>query len=93
MNSCFSNPKIPSLIALFNIAQEKGIEKIAVYDSFRASFDVDITKDLIMAYEYLKIFNLTETETYKFLKNNLKFSLHKIKESNNRNLSIAEKKD
>lgn len=91
LNSCFSIPKIPSLIALFNTIKEKRIEKFAIYDSFRASFDVDITKDLILAYEYLKIFNLKEKETYKFLKKNLKLALQKNQENNNRDFIITEK--
>ncbi|MFX1275004.1 MAG: hypothetical protein ACFFBP_19510 [Promethearchaeota archaeon] len=92
LDSYFSHPKVPSLIALFNAANEKGIEKIAIYDSFRASFDVDIMKDLMLAYEYLKIFNLEETETYKFLKKNLKLSIHKTMENNNREFAITDKK-
>jgi len=90
LNSCFSNPSIPSLFALFKNAKEKKIEKIAIYDSFRASFDVDITRDLILAYEYLKIFNLKERETYKFLRKNLKLILRK-NSNNNREFTICNK--
>ena len=91
MNPCFSNPSIPSIFALFKNAKEKKIEKMAIYDSFRASFDVDITRDLILAYEYLKILNLKEKETYKFLKKNLKLTLRKNCNNNNREFTICEK--
>ena len=91
LNPCFSNPKIPSLVALFNNAKQNGVEKIAIYDSLRASFDVDIQEDLIMAYDYLQIFKLTHTETYKFLKNNLKLSLQKSSMNNNRKFKIIER--
>lgn len=79
----FSEPDIPSLIALLNKAYEKKL-KIAIYDSFRAGFDIDIKQDLALALEYLKILNLTNTETYKFLKENLKLSLRKKSLKNNR---------
>lgn len=81
---CFSDPELPSLSMLLNDAREKGIEEIAVYDSFRAGFDIDISEDLLLAYEYLKIFNLTTTNTYKFLKDNLNSSLRKKDATNNR---------
>ena len=81
---CFSDPEIPSLTMLLNSAREKGIEEIAIYDSFRAGFDIDIQADLLLAFEYLKIFNLTHTYTYKFLSQNLKSSLRKKDASNNR---------
>ena len=88
ISSCFSSPDDPSLIALFQKARESGIKDISIYDSFRASFDVDIQEDLILGYEYLKIFNLTHTKTFKFLKNNLKFSLQKANMNNNREFRI-----
>ena len=91
LNSCFSNPSTPSIFALFKNAKEKKIEKIAIYDSFRASFDVDITRDLILAYEYLKMFNLKEKETYKFLKKNLRLTLRKNGNNDNREFTICEK--
>ena len=81
---CFSDPQIPSLSMLLNSARERGIEDIAVYDSFRAGFDIDIPEDLLLAYEYLKIFNLKQTNTYKFLSHNLKSSLRKENATNNR---------
>ena len=81
---CFSDPHVPSLSLLLNNAREKGIEEIAIYDSFRAGFDIDIPEDLLLAYEYLKIFNLTHSYTYKFLKMNLKSSLQKEDATNNR---------
>ncbi|MHA2391231.1 MAG: hypothetical protein ACXAEX_04620, partial [Promethearchaeota archaeon] len=66
--SSFSDPDIPSLVALLNNASDRGIKKVVIYDSFRAGFDIDIKQDLVVAYEYLKIFNLTHTEVFKFLK-------------------------
>ena len=89
--SYFSDPEIPSFVALLNNAKKKGLKKIAIYDSFRAGFDIDIKQDLILAYEYLKIFNLTHTETFLFLKNNLTLTLQKINENNNREFKIGEK--
>ena len=65
--------------------------KITFYDSFRAGFDIDIKEDLVLAYEYLKIFNLRNTETYNFLKKNLKLSLLKINTYNNRDFKLIEK--
>ena len=67
------------------------IKKIAIYDSFRASFDIDVIQDLILAFEYLKIFQLTHTEVFKFLKNNLKFSIKKKIASNNRTFKIVKR--
>ena len=75
--SYFSDPDTPSLVALFNNASKNGIEKIAIYDSFRAGFDIDLKQDLVLAYAYLKIFKLTHTETFKFLKKNLKLTIKK----------------
>jgi 2-phospho-L-lactate guanylyltransferase (CobY/MobA/RfbA family) len=85
----FSDPSQTSLVALINHAREKRL-KVAVYDSFRAGFDIDIKQDLILAYEYLKIFDLKETETFKFLKKNLTIKLRKDA-VNNRKLEIKEK--
>ncbi|MFX1497118.1 MAG: hypothetical protein ACFFBH_06305 [Promethearchaeota archaeon] len=87
----FSEPDIPSLIALLNKAYEKKL-KIAIYDSFRAGFDIDIKQDLALALEYLKILNLTTTETYKFLKENLKLSLRKKSLKNNRVFELRDYK-
>ena len=89
--TCFSDPEIPSFVALLNNAKEKEIEKIAIYDSFRAGFDIDLKQDLVLSYEYLKIFNLTNTKTFHFLKNNLKLTLQKINGNNNREFKIIEK--
>jgi 2-phospho-L-lactate guanylyltransferase (CobY/MobA/RfbA family) len=89
--SYFSDPNIPSLVALLKKAQAKGIEKVIIYDSFRAGFDVDIKQDLVLAYEYLKIFNLKTTELFKFLKNNLRISLKKLNANNNRTFNLIEK--
>lgn len=89
---CFSDPNIPSLIAFFRNAQKKNLRKIAVYDSFRAGFDVDLKEDCLLAYEYLKILNLTHTKAYKFLEKNLSISLEKTDVNNNRNYKIIEKK-
>ncbi|GAI68305.1 unnamed protein product, partial [marine sediment metagenome] len=72
---------------LLKDAQERNL-KITIYDSFKSSFDIDIKQDLVLAYEYFKIFNLVETETYKFLKNNLKLTLQKRNKRNNRDFKI-----
>lgn len=90
-SSCFSDPKKTSLISLFNEAKKKGL-KITFYDSFRAGFDVDVKQDLVLVYKYLKIFNLIYSETYKFLKSNLKLTLQKKNAENNRDFRIMEKK-
>ena len=68
-----------------------GLSKIAIYDSFRAGFDIDIKQDLVLAYEYLKLFNLTHTRTYKLLEK-FKFSLQKANSKDNRKFFIIEKK-
>jgi len=81
------NKEQPSLISLIEKTRQKGIEKVAIYDSFRAGFDIDIKIDLLLGYEYLKILNLTKRNTYKFLKNNLSLEL-KCMGSNNRNLKM-----
>jgi 2-phospho-L-lactate guanylyltransferase (CobY/MobA/RfbA family) len=91
--SFFSDPHVPSFVALLKYAREKKVEKVAIYDSFRAGFDIDIKQDLIFAFEYLKIFNLTHTETYKFLKNNLKLSLQKLDVNNNRKFKILDRRE
>jgi len=89
-SDCFSDPNSPSFISLLNQAKKLNIKKIAIYDSLRASFDVDIKNDLLLAQEYLKIFNLTHTETFKFLKENLKITLKKIDVDNNRKFEFTE---
>jgi len=91
ISSFFSDPNIPSLLALLTNASKKGIEKIAIYDSFRAGFDVDIIQDLVLAYNYLKIFNLINTEVFKFLKVNLRLSFKKVDANNNRNFRIIKR--
>ncbi|MFW9773830.1 MAG: hypothetical protein ACFFE4_21460 [Candidatus Thorarchaeota archaeon] len=91
--SSFSDPNTPSLVALLNNASNIGLKKIVIYDSFRAGYDIDIKQDLVVAYEYLKIFNLTHTEVFKFLKNNLKFTLKKKDINNNRTFEILDKMD
>jgi len=83
----FSDPNVPSFVALLKDAQERNL-KFLIYDSFRAGFDIDIKQDLILAHEYFKIFNLVETEMYKFLKNNLKLTLQKRNKRNNRDFKI-----
>ncbi|MFX0082196.1 MAG: hypothetical protein ACFE94_10635 [Candidatus Hodarchaeota archaeon] len=90
--SFFSDPNTPSLVALLKNANSKGIEKLVIYDSFRAGFDIDVKQDLVLAYEYLKIFNLKNREVFKFLKNNLKLSLKKRNAFDNRTFDIIEKK-
>ena len=87
----FSDPNIPSFVALLKDAQERNL-KISVYDSFRAGFDIDIKQDLLLGFEYLKLFNLNDTETFKFLKNNLKLALQKKNLKNNRDFKISKKK-
>ncbi len=84
----FSDPNVPSFVALLKDAQERNL-KITIYDSFKSSFDIDIKQDLVLAYEYFKIFNLVETETYKFLNNNLKLTLQKRNKRNNRDFKIV----
>jgi len=91
LSTSFSDPSKPSLVALLNEASEKGLST-AIYDSFRAGFDIDIKQDLVLAYEYLKIFNLTNTETHQFLKDNLKFSLYKKNLKDNRALELRKDK-
>jgi len=59
---------------------------------FRAGFDIDIKQDLLLGFEYLKIFNLTASETFKFLKNNLKLVLQKRSVKNNREFKISKVK-
>jgi len=92
ISSHFSDPITPSLIALLNNAEKRGIDKIAIYDSFRAGFDVDIKQDLVLAYTYLKAFKLTHKEVFKFLKNNLKLTLKKKSVYDNRSFEIIERK-
>jgi len=89
-SSCFSDPTQTSLISLFNEAKEKNL-KIKIYDSLRAGFDVDVKQDLVLAYQYLKVFNLRQSETFKFLKDNLKLTLQKSSRKNNREFKITEK--
>ncbi|TXT60222.1 MAG: 2-phospho-L-lactate guanylyltransferase [Promethearchaeota archaeon] len=84
------NQEKPSLLGLIDNAKKNGIKDIAIYDSFRAGFDVDIRIDLILGYEYLKILNLTERETFKFLEKHLKMEL-KCNTTNNRNLKIQQR--
>ena len=91
ISSHFSDPNIPSLVALSNNASKNGIDKIAIYDSLRAGFDIDIKQDLILAFEYLKIFNLSHTNVFKFLKRNLRLSLKKRNPINNRSFEIVER--
>ena len=63
--------------------------KYSIYDSFRAGFDIDIKQDLLLGYEYLKLFNQNDTETFKFLRDNLKLALHKKNMKNNRQFKIS----
>ena len=87
----FSNPNIPSFIALLKDAKSRNL-KISVYDSLRAGFDIDIKQDLLLGFEYLKIFDLTSSETFKFLKDNLKLVLQKKSLKNNREFKISKAK-
>ncbi|MFX0105090.1 MAG: hypothetical protein ACFE75_06340 [Candidatus Hodarchaeota archaeon] len=90
ISSYFSDPNTPSLVALLNNATKKGIDQIAIYDSFRAGFDIDIKQDLILAYEYLKIFNLIHSSVFQFLKNNLRLTLKKKCANDNRTFEITQ---
>ena len=72
-----------------NNAYKSGIGKIAIYDSFRAGFDIDIKEDLVLAYDYLRILELMDTEVFRFLKNNLKLSIKKTNANNNRSFKIT----
>lgn len=92
ISSFFSDPNIPSLVALLNNASQEGVERIAVYDSFRAGFDIDIKHDLVLGYEYLKILNLRDTNVFKFLQNNLKLALKKTDANNNRSFKITKRR-
>jgi len=87
----FSDPTKPSFVAQVSNAKTQGLRKIKVYDSFRAGFDIDIKQDLALAYEYLKILNLTDTATFKFLENNLHLSIRKSDSKNNRIFKFTEK--
>lgn len=89
--SCFSDDENPSFISLYQEATKKRIERIHIYDSFRAGFDVDIKEDIILMYDYLKIFNLHDTYTYQFLRKNLKLGIRKQNSQNNREFHILEK--
>ncbi|MEJ2251121.1 MAG: hypothetical protein P8Y70_13870 [Candidatus Lokiarchaeota archaeon] len=88
INTYFSDPSIPSFIAQTKAARSHGL-KISIYDSIRAGFDIDIKKDLVLAYEYLKIFNLTNTETYRFLHKHLDVYIQKGNPSNNREFKYS----
>ncbi len=88
-SDCFSDLRNPSFVSLLNQANDLGIKNISIYDSFRASFDVDIKQDLLLAHKYLKVFNLTHTETYKFLQENLKLTLTKVNIKDNRKFEIT----
>jgi 2-phospho-L-lactate guanylyltransferase (CobY/MobA/RfbA family) len=87
----FSDPNIPSFVKLIMDAQERGL-KYSIYDSFRAGFDIDIKQDLLLGFEYLKLFNQNDTETFNFLKNNLKLALQKRNLKNNRQFKISKTK-
>ena len=83
----FSHPTTPSLVALLNEANIRGL-KIDIYDSFRAGFDIDIKHDVMLAYEYLKAFKMVKSETYKFLKQNVNLVITKKSSLDNRMLEI-----
>ncbi|MGV9174106.1 MAG: hypothetical protein ACOC44_14990 [Promethearchaeia archaeon] len=86
----FDDPNEPSLLALYKTAIRKGIKPV-LYDSLRASFDVDIKHDLYLAFEYLKIFDLTESHTYNFLENNLDQQICKKEGFDNRDFIYRQK--
>ncbi len=85
--TCFSDPRTPSFLGQVQKARKEGLTKVKVYDSFRAGFDIDIERDLVLAYEYLKVLESTDTHTYAFLERNLELSLKK--NHNNRDLKIT----
>lgn len=87
LRTYFSNNTNPSLLAMLDAAKKNNL-KVAIYDSFRAGFDIDIKQDLVLAYQYLKIFGLEDTETHKFLKENLNLSIFKKNLKDNRKLTI-----
>ncbi len=87
----FCSPDTTSLKSLLNEVRKKEIKDIAIYDSFRASFDVDIESDLLMAYEYLKMLELRKNKTYLFLKKNLNSKIQKRDEHDNRNFLVNKK--
>ncbi len=89
--SYFSDPNILSLFVLLENASKRGIKEIAIYDSFRAGFDIDVAQDVILAFEYLKIFNLMHTEVFKFLKKNLIYRLKKKNVGNNRTFEMVKR--
>lgn len=82
----FSNNCVPSLLATLDAARKARLQ-VAVYDSFRAGFDIDIKQDLVLAYQYLKIFGLERTETHNFLKENLNLGVLKKSLKDNRKLT------
>jgi len=86
LQTFFSNNTLPSLLAMLDAAKQANL-KVAIYDSFRAGFDIDIKQDLVLAYQYLKILGLDKTETYKFLKENLNLSIIKKNLKDNRKLT------
>lgn len=92
VSTSFSDPNTPSLMALLSKASKNDISKIFIYDSFRAGFDMDLKQDLVLAYDYLKIFNLRDTHVFTFLKNNLKLSFKKRNMNNNRDFEMLERK-
>ena len=85
----FSHPTTPSLFAIVNEAKVKKL-KFVIYDSFRSGFDIDIKQDLVLAYEYLKSLNMKDTNTFKFLQDNLKLTLLKKNVNDNRDLELKE---
>lgn len=87
LHTFFSNNTIPSLLAMYNAAKQENL-KIAIYDSFRAGFDIDIKQDLVLAYHYLKIFGLEDTETHYFLKTHLNLTTIRKNLKDNRKLTI-----
>ncbi|MFX0076770.1 MAG: hypothetical protein ACFE96_15105 [Candidatus Hermodarchaeota archaeon] len=87
----FSDPNVPSFVKLIADAQKMNL-KYYIYDSFRAGFDIDIKQDLLLGFEYLKLFNQNDTETFRFLKDNLKLALQKKNLKNNRQFKISKTK-
>jgi 2-phospho-L-lactate guanylyltransferase (CobY/MobA/RfbA family) len=85
LRTFFSNNTIPSLLATLAAARKAGL-RVAVYDSFRAGFDIDIKQDLELAFQYLKIFGLEKTETHNFLKHNLNLGVLRKSLKDNRKL-------
>ncbi|MFO8018898.1 MAG: hypothetical protein R6U96_09700 [Promethearchaeia archaeon] len=91
ISSQFDDPSDPSLVAHYKTANQQEVDRFVLYDSLRASFDVDIKDDLILTFEYLKVFNLTDSYTFRFLEHNLDQKICKNENLNNREFLYKQK--